>query len=111
MYRNKQPRDLDYYIPMITLQKINLCIYSTLVQSRRQGNKKCCQNATMLSKGKQNGISNKCNSKTYGPLAATFKKQSQGVGEVYGSWKDLCDSVDGRLSKLVRHWAVIYFQQ
>lgn len=39
----------------------------------------------MLSQGMQNGISNKWNSKTYGPLAATFKKQSQGVGEGYGS--------------------------
>lgn len=78
--------------------------------NRREGNRTWCQNVIALSQWMQNGISNKYNSKTYGPLAATFKNQSRGVWEGYGSWKDLCDGVENRISKLERHWALIFQQ-
>lgn len=72
--------------------------------NRREGNRMWCQNVIVLSQWMKNGISNKRNSKTYSPLAATFKNQSRGVWEGYGSWKDLCDSMESRNSNS-------YFQQ
>lgn len=72
----KQPPTLGYYIPVSTLQKTHLWIFSHWSKIGK-GSREWCQNPTALSQWMQNGISNKWSSKTYGPLASALKNQLQ----------------------------------